>query len=205
MKRIAGITYVLDEFHLEKYLTRLTSHMKDSREDAADELRTAIRSKTKKEFERTVERLEGYLENERETKRMSEAKAYILSNWTAARLRLKHKDGVKGSSTEGHVSHVLSSRMSSRPMGWSMTGAAKMAQLRAYSENRGEMLELVRYQKKDVPKAVGEEYEVLSSTQILQSERSRHGELGKYTESISHSLSLQSKKIMYFNEHIWGL
>ena len=205
MKRMAGITYVLDEFHLEKYLTRLTSHMKDSREDAADELRTAIRSKTKKEFERTVERLEGYLENERETKRMSEAKAYILSNWTAARLRLKHKDGVKGSSTEGHVSHVLSSRMSSRPMGWSMTGAAKMAQLRAYSENGGEMLELVRYQKKDVPKAVGEEYEVLSSTQILQSERSRHGELGKYTESISHSLSLQSKKIMYFNEHIWGL
>ena len=86
-----------------------------------------------------------------------------------------------------------------------MTGAAKMAQLRAYSENGGEMLELVRYQKKDVPKAVGEEYEVLSSTQILQSERSRHGELGKYTESISHSLSLQSKKIMYFNEHIWGL
>lgn len=31
MKRIAGITYVLDEFHLEKYLTKLTSHMKDSR------------------------------------------------------------------------------------------------------------------------------------------------------------------------------
>lgn len=31
MKRISGITYVLDEFHLEKYLTKLTSHMKDSR------------------------------------------------------------------------------------------------------------------------------------------------------------------------------
>lgn len=31
MKRIAGITYVLDEFHLEKYLIKLTSHMKDSR------------------------------------------------------------------------------------------------------------------------------------------------------------------------------
>ena len=47
MKRIAGITYVLDEFHLEKYLIKLTSHMKDSREDALDELRTAIRRKTK--------------------------------------------------------------------------------------------------------------------------------------------------------------
>ena len=46
MKQIEGITHVLDEFHLEKYLTKLTSHMKDSREDAAEELRTAIRSKT---------------------------------------------------------------------------------------------------------------------------------------------------------------
>lgn len=27
MKRISGITHVLDEFHLEKYLTKLTSHM----------------------------------------------------------------------------------------------------------------------------------------------------------------------------------
>lgn len=34
---------VPDEFHLEKYLTKLTSRMKDSREDAADELRTAMR------------------------------------------------------------------------------------------------------------------------------------------------------------------
>ena len=61
MKQIAGITHVLDEFHLEKYLTKLTSHMKDSREDAADELRTAIRSKTKKDFEEIVDRLEGCL------------------------------------------------------------------------------------------------------------------------------------------------
>jgi len=30
MKRIAGVTYVLYEFHLEKYLTKLTGHMKDS-------------------------------------------------------------------------------------------------------------------------------------------------------------------------------
>ena len=40
---------------------------------------------------------------------ITKAKEYILSNWTATKLRLKHKEGVKGSSTEGHVSHVLSS------------------------------------------------------------------------------------------------
>lgn len=205
MKRIAGITYVLDEFHLEKYLTKLTSHMKDSREDAANELRTAIRSKNKNDFEEIVEQLEGCLKDETGLKRITEAKKYILSNWTAAKLRLKHKDGVKGSSTEGHVSHVLSSRMSSRPMGWSIIGATKMSMLRAYQLNGGDMLELVRYQDKDLLKASGAEYEVLSSTQISQSEKNRHGELGKYTETIRHSLSLQNKKIIYFNSHIWGL
>lgn len=205
MKRIAGITYVLDEFHLEKYLTKLTSHMKDSREDAANELRTAIRSKNKNDYEEIVKRLEGCLKDEIGLKRITDAKEYILTNWTAAKLRLKHKDGVKGSSTEGHVSHVLSSRMSSRPMGWSITGANKMSQLRAYQLNGGDMLELVRYQDKDIPKASGAEYDVLSSTQISQSEKNRHGELGKYTETIRHSLSLQNRKIIYFNSHIWGL
>lgn len=91
MKRIAGITYVLDE------------------------LRTAVRSKNKKDFEGIVERLEGCLKNEEGTDRIAEAKEYILSNWTSAKLRLRHQNGVKGSNTEGHVSHVLSSRMSSRP------------------------------------------------------------------------------------------
>ena len=178
--------------------------MKDSREDAADELRTAIRSKTKRDFEEIVVRLEGCLESEIGLKRIADEE-YILLNWTAAKLRLRHQEGVKESSTEGHVSHVLSNRMSSRPMGWSIQGATKMAKLRAYELNGGDMLELVRYQKRDVPKAVGAEYDVLSSTEIIQSEKNRHGALGKYVDSISHSVSLQNKKIVYFNSHIWGL
>lgn len=205
MKRISGITHVLDEFHLEKYLTKLTSHMKDSRDEAADELRKAIRSKTKKDFEKVVDRLEGCLQGETGIRRMEEAREYVLSNWTAAKLRLRHKDGIVGSSTEGHVSHVLSDRMSSRPMGWSIKGAEKMSRLRAYHLNGGDMLELVRFQKKELPKAAGAEYDVLSGTQIIASERNRHGELGKYVDSITHSLSLQNKKIVYFNSHIWGL
>ena len=101
MKRIAGITHVLDGFHLEKYLTKLTSHMKDSREEAAWELRNAIRNKTKGEFEELAKELEGYLEAENGLKRMEEAREYILPNWTAAKNRLLRKDGVTGSSTEG--------------------------------------------------------------------------------------------------------
>jgi hypothetical protein len=62
MKRIAGMTYVLDGFHLEKYLTKLTSHMLDSRDDAKDELRMVIRRKTKDEFKEKVQELMKSLE-----------------------------------------------------------------------------------------------------------------------------------------------
>lgn len=138
-------------------------------------------------------------------KRIAAARDYILSNWMAAKLRLRHQNGVKGSSTEGHVSHVLSSRMSSRPMGWSIQGATKMAKLRAYEMNGGDMLALVRYQKRELPKAAGAEYDVISSSDMLQAEKNRHGELGKYVDCITHTLSLQNKKKAYFNSHIWGL
>lgn len=205
MRRISGIVHVLDEFHLEKYLTKLTSHMRDSREDAASELRAAIRTGSKKIFESIVERLKNCRKDESGIRRITEAKEYILSNWKAAKLRLMRQDGVKGSSTEGHVSHVLSSRMSSRPMGWSRTGASKIAMLRAYQLNGGNMLELVRFQKQELKKASGTEYEVLSSAQIMESEKNRHSDLQIYAETMKHTLSLQNKKIIYFNTHIWGL
>lgn len=205
IKRIPGAVHVLDEYHIEKALTHLTSHMKDSREDAKQILRTLIRTKTRAEFGDKVIDLEEYLENEVGRKRMEENRMYIMSNWGAAKLRLKHKNGVKGSSTEGHVSHVLSARMSSRPMGWSRTGAEKMSELRAYALNGGDMLELVREQKKELPKVAGAEEVILTSSQIMRSEKNRHGIMAKYVEAISHSVSLETKKKVYFNEHIWGL
>ena len=205
MKRISGMTYVLDEFHLEKYLTKLTSHMLDSRDDVKDELRKIIRRKSKEEFERKVEELKGYLKDDTGMKRMDEAGEYILSNWMAARVRLLHQNGVKGCSAEGHVSHILSARMSSRPMGWSKKGATKMSQLRAYHLNGGNMLELVRYQEREMPKAAGDEYRIISAEAMLRAEKRRHGELGKYMETISHHVSLDTKKKVYFQSHLWGL
>lgn len=119
-KCLSGITHVLDGFHLEKYLTKLTSHMPGSRDEAKEELRKIIRDGRKEEFKQKAEELEGYLPAGTGTERMRQAKEYILWNWKAAKIRLKHKEGICGCSAEGHVSHALSSRMSSRPMGWSI-------------------------------------------------------------------------------------
>ena len=105
-----------------------------------------------------------------------------------------------GSSTEGHVYHVLSRRMSTQAMGWSIVGASKMCQLRAYYLNGGDMLELVRYQKKELPKAAGAEGDILTSSEIIKSERNRNEKIGKYVESITHSVMPEVKKGLWYKE-----
>lgn len=204
--RIAGITYVLDEFHLEKYLTKLTSHMKDTREDAKKELIHAIKYEKKCDFEAIAERLKDYAESETGIKRIEQSKEYILSNWTAARLRLNHKDGIVGCSAEGHVSHVLSSRMSSRPLGWSVVGMKKMAELRAYHYNKCDMLGLVRYQKTIISKASGCEEVILSCAELLKQENKHRKNLGVLADTKIYTIPFnQVKKIAALKNHIWGL
>jgi len=204
MHRLAGVKYVLDEFHLSKYVLKMTGHMKDTQEQARIELLTAIRSKNKSDFIEIMDRLKGCTEKESVIKRIDESGEYILNNWMAAKLRLRHKDGVIGCSAEGHVYHVLSSRMSTLAMGWSPTGIAKMAQLREWYYNKKSFLELAKYQRKEenIKKVAGAEELVLSATEILRSEHAGRSiyemELGKYSDAISHTWSLETKKQLSF-------
>jgi len=204
-KRLAGVTFVLDEFHLNQYLFRMTSHMLDSTKDAVNELRRAIRRETKKEFLDIVERLEEQAKTPATLKRISEGSSYILSNWMAARRRLLRRDKICGCSAEGHVSHILSARMSSRPMGWSRLGVDKMSHLRAYVQNKGDLLELVRFQREELPKAVGYDYDLIIGTGDIRSNKKAGYEAGKYEEAITHSVGESIKKKVWFSSHIWGL
>ena len=204
--RIGKVIHVLDRFHLEEHLTRLTSHMKDSAEDARNELYRTICKGTKAEFAQQVLCLQEYLPETANKERFAKSGEYIMSNWTAAKLRLKKTEGKVGSSTEGHVSHILASRMSTVAMGWSLKGADKMAQLRAYHLNGGDMLSLVRYQKQELPKVAGDEARCcLSSYDILKSEKNRHEKVGKYVEAMNHTLSLNRKKRRYFQWWTMGV
>lgn len=78
-----------------------------------------------------------------------------------------------------------------------------MAQLRAYYYNGGDMLELVRYQKVELPKAAGCEQEIILSAQIFKSEKNRHGILGKYVDAMTHSISQDTKKKVYSSRPKW--
>lgn len=125
MNQLGSIEYVLDEFHLSKYVLKMTSHMLDSKEDARVGVCKIIRDGTKKEFDEIVERLEGCAKTESQLKRIQEAAKHIKNNWTAAKRRLWRRNGVCACSAEGHVSHVLSSRMSTLALGLEQTGCIK--------------------------------------------------------------------------------
>lgn len=196
----ANTMFVLDEFHLSQSFVRLTRHMKDSSEDAIDELRNCIRRKNKTDFYDVIERIKACTESEKTLAIIDKEAAYIASNWTAAKYRLARKEGVKSCSAEGHVYHVLSSRMSTQAMGWSRHGGSQMARLREYYYNDGDMLELAKYQKEDLPMAAGAEEIILSASSVLEKRRKTktETEYGKYSERIRHTLSLQSNKRLWF-------
>lgn len=86
---------------------------------------------------------------EKDQRKLEESLKYIKNNWQGIRRRVKSEKGINVSSTESHISHVLSSRLSSRPKGWCREGLDKMAQLRVYWKNGRSMLELVKYQKEE--------------------------------------------------------
>lgn len=53
-------------------------------------------------------------------KRIVEGMGYLYQNLDAIAIRYRDPEARNGGATEPHVSHVLSRRLSSRPMGWSM-------------------------------------------------------------------------------------
>ena len=68
------------------------------------------------------------------------------------------------------------------------------------------MLELVRYQKKEMPMAAGGEEIIYNSNQMFQMERANRKKLGTLAELPVYSIPYPKiKKIAALKNHIWGL
>lgn len=208
LNQLYNTEFVLDEFHLSKYILQMTGHMKDSQYDAKIELCRVIKSQTKKEFRELTERLMEYTDKESEKIRIEDASLYIQKNWSAGKRRLWRRDGICACSAEGHVSHVLSSRMSTQAMGWSRLGASKMARLREWYYNKESMLQLVRAQKKEMPLVAGAEEIIASAEDILKSEKDTRTkimkETARYAEKMQGSLEMRTRRRLsvYINRWI---
>lgn len=136
---------VMDKYHLMKYINRAANQIPEDVDEIKGRLWKALYKGRQKKFVKTLKKVRKCAANE---KTVTECEEYVLNNWESAVRRMQDKK-VYGCSTEGHVSHVYSARLSSRPMGWSEEGADAMCRLRCYVKDYGEekLLELVHYRR----------------------------------------------------------
>jgi len=205
-KRMSPAKLVLDKYHMHKYIVTATSHLKDSRQDAVAEIYRAIHKKKKWLAEDVFDHILAVTEDESKRKAVERSKNYILTNWAGILLSMAGQDKNIRCSAEGHVSHVFSDRMSSRPLGWCRLGADKMARLRIYWMNGGNMLDLVRFQKEELPLVAGAEEVIYSAADMISMENRNRKNLGNMADIHIYSIPYrQIKKIAALKNHIWGL
>jgi hypothetical protein len=137
--------FVLDNYHLNKYVKEATAHLDDGAiaQGSRDGLDEADKELVKRVFNKILEK------TEIETKQnaVKDARKYILNNWAGIEIKVDNYE-IVGCSAEGHVSHIFSDRLSSRPKGWSTKGVDQMSQLRVFKQNGGKVYDLVMAQKK---------------------------------------------------------
>lgn len=137
--------FVLDKFHMMKYVNQSTSHLLDHAAEFREEIWRCLNGHHKKELKQVYERILGVTE-ESKCKAVEQALSYFLNQWDGIRIRAEEGGANWKCCAEGQVSHVLSARMSSRPMGWSELGCDQMSGLRAYVENGGKIIDLLSYE-----------------------------------------------------------
>lgn len=197
-----GAEFVLDEFHLKEYIKRIARNGKEERsqQEVEEEMWNWMKKGKKKEWKEWSQKQIEKQADDRKQKKLKKDMEYIEKNWKGIRKRIKKEEGTIGSSTESHISHVLSSRMSTRPMGWSLIGANKISKLRIYWKNERNFKELLKEETEEKKK---EEY--LTLTQIRSWEIRNRKENGKYIERLQASVSRSIGAKMYFQEAIAGI
>jgi hypothetical protein len=153
--------FVLDNHHMYKYIRLATAHLPGESMYLA--IQDAIGWPDKKMAAAAFDRIVKVTESSTKKEAVREAKRYILNNWDGIEIKEEKAGEIIGCSAEGHVSHVFSERLSSRPKGWSKIGADRMAQLRVYKRNGGKIYDLVMGQKKREENEIREQEELLSS------------------------------------------
>ena len=145
--------FILDLFHLEKYINNLNydEYLKRKLQEAIDQydpistediMKEAIKKikeeiKEDEQLGRNTKRLKNRL------KKIENTKTYLMNQWTGIEAHEKYKDKLTGCCQEGQVHHTLSERMSTDAKVWSENGIDEMSQLRAFTQNNGNIYQKI--------------------------------------------------------------
>lgn len=130
---IPNSRFVLDRYHLEKAL-----HTACNRYKAPSRWRTLREALKKLDLPKLVETLmtcgrEGICSHETAKTTIY----YLVNNWEGIEITKDPNERPGASCAEGLVGHLLSDRLSRRPLSWSREGVTQMAALRAFISNGG--------------------------------------------------------------------
>lgn len=192
--------FVLDKFHMMKYVNTSVAHLMDSADDTKSEIWEALNGARKKELKEIYQKILDVTEHERKREEVISALKYFLNNWAGIQIRIEEAGGCWKCCAEGQVSHVLSDRMSSRPMGWVTIGCDQMAKLRANKWNGGKVIDILKYQKKKKEK---EEARKEQEELIKELRRRQNG--WEYAEQMRGSIpGLEQNSMKWMREIIGG-
>lgn len=165
---------VLDKFHLTKAVNGIVGkESKENKLEKAEYKKRIYRSFYTLNFEETKEiAYEILAEEMEETVRDRKIKLlkYILNNKEGIINLYKNQKELHGCSAEGHISHLYSARLSSRPLGWKVINVNNVSKLR-----------LVKADKKEIKDIVHNKRKVIEFKEI---EKIRHNAREKIKESI---------------------
>lgn len=136
--------FVLDKFHLLKYVNQATIELPQYRSKIWYNINiydiVSLENIFKEIKEKTTE--------EKHKEKVKESWKYIKNQWDGIEIYEEEGKYLKGCSAEGHISHVYADRMSSRPRTWCDDGIEKMSRLRVFVSNGGKIYEELIKRKK---------------------------------------------------------
>ncbi|MCI8411809.1 MAG: ISLre2 family transposase [Clostridia bacterium] len=142
---IKNSKFVLDRFHLLKYVNQATVEYPEYRSKIWYNLNiydpVSIENIFKEILEKTID--------EKRREKVYISYKYIMNQWEGIEIYETEGENLKGCSAEGHISHVYADRMSSRPRTWSDDGIDKMSRLRTFKSNGGNIYKELLKRKKE--------------------------------------------------------
>lgn len=136
--------FVLDKFHLLKYINQATVEFPEYRSKLWYNINIYDPISVGNIFKEIINKTE----DEKRKEKVIYSYKYVMNQWGG--IEIYETDGkyLKGCSAEGHISHVYADRMSSRPRVWSDDGIDKMSRLRTFKSNGGNVYEELIKSKK---------------------------------------------------------
>lgn len=142
---IPNSKFVLDAFHMMKYIRQASAHVNS---ELAYNFKSSLSSADYDSFMQSSSDIVKFTKDsaifpDSKLKCVVDSINYLISNWDGIAIKTDTNEKTIGCSAEGHISHIFSSRLSSRPKGWSEHGLDIMCKLIVYKKNGGSIKDLI--------------------------------------------------------------